>query len=78
MRRGRKVLKSVTYYVVEVADIATLARSFEHIEDANGHWHHWGSFDQITRLLYHAKIRQIFAEAHDWIAASPPPDAPEG
>jgi len=76
VRRGRKVLKSVTYFVVEVADIATLARSFEHIEDANGHWHHWGSFDQITRLLYHAKIRQIFAEAHDWIAANHPPGLP--
>ena len=71
VRRGRKVLKTVTYYVVEVADISTLARSFEHIEDAFGHWCHWGSFEQISRLLYHAKIRQLFAEAHDWVRGAP-------
>ena len=67
IRRGRKVVKTVTYYLVEVHDIAPLARSDEHVEDPFGHWFHWGSFDQITRLLYHTKIRQVFAEAHDWL-----------
>lgn len=67
IRRGRKVLKTVTYYVVEVVDDASLARSFEHVEDPFGHWYHWGSFEQINRLLYHAKIRQLFAEADAWL-----------
>lgn len=67
IRRGRKVLKTVTYYLVEVLDDSTLACSFEHVEDPFGHWYHWGSFDQINRLLYHAKIRQLFAEADAWL-----------
>ena len=68
VRRGRKVLKTVTYYIVEVQDDPSLVRSLEHVEDVFGHWFHWGPFDQISRLLYHAKIRQLFAEAHAWIA----------
>ena len=67
VRRGRKVLKTVTYYIVEVLDTTPLARSEEHVEDPFGHWYHWGDFDQITRLLYHAKIRQLFAEADAWL-----------
>ena len=67
IRRGRKVLKTVTYYLVEVLDDSTLACSFEHVEDPFGHWYHWGSFDQVNRLLYHAKIRQLFAEADAWL-----------
>jgi bis(5'-nucleosidyl)-tetraphosphatase len=67
IRRGRKVVKTVTYYVVEVRDISSLTPSAEHVEDPAGHWHHWGSFEQITRLLYHAKIRQVFAEAYAWL-----------
>jgi bis(5'-nucleosidyl)-tetraphosphatase len=67
LRRGRKVLKTVTYYLVEVKDDASLARSAEHVEDIAGHWFHWGTFEQITRLLYHAKIRQVFAEADAWL-----------
>lgn len=69
IRRGRKVLKTVTYYIVEVRNDASLARSFEHVEDPFGHWYHWGSFEQINRLLYHAKIRQLFAEADSWLRA---------
>src|SRR5215210_7972557 len=68
VRRGRKVLKTVTYYVVEVLDDSPPIRSPEHIEDPFGHWYHWGTFDQISRLLYHAKIRQLFAEAHAWLS----------
>ncbi|HEX8200223.1 MAG TPA: NUDIX domain-containing protein [Isosphaeraceae bacterium] len=68
VRRGRKVLKVVTYYVVEVLDETEPTRSPEHVEDPFGHWHHWGTFDQINRLLYHAKIRQLFADAHAWIS----------
>jgi 8-oxo-dGTP pyrophosphatase MutT (NUDIX family) len=67
IRRGQKVLKTVTYYLVEVHDPAPLTRSPEHVEDDFGHWHHWGSFEQISRLLFHAKIRQLFAEAHAWL-----------
>jgi len=67
LRRGRKVLKSVTYYVVEVYDCSSLARSFEHVEDPFGYWCRWGSFSETMALLYHAKIRQLFAEADLWI-----------
>jgi len=76
VRRGRKVLKTVTYYLVEVTGDAAPIRSFEHVEDPGGHWFRWGTFDEITRLLYHAKIRQVFAEADQWLdaAGSPTPD----
>jgi 8-oxo-dGTP pyrophosphatase MutT (NUDIX family) len=67
VRRGRKVLKTVTYYVVEVLDSSTLARSAEHVEDPSGRWYRWGSFDEISSMLYHAKIRQLFKEADDWL-----------
>jgi 8-oxo-dGTP pyrophosphatase MutT (NUDIX family) len=67
VRRGRKVLKTVMYYIVEVQDDPSLVRSIEHVEDIFGHWYHWGPFDQITRLLYHSKIRQLFAEADAWL-----------
>jgi 8-oxo-dGTP pyrophosphatase MutT (NUDIX family) len=63
IRRGRKIVKTVTYFLVEVRDPTPLARSPEHVEDPSGHWHRWGTFDQITSLLYHTKIRQVFAEA---------------
>jgi 8-oxo-dGTP pyrophosphatase MutT (NUDIX family) len=67
IRRGRKVVKTVTYYIAEVRDFANLARSAEHVEDPFGHWYHWGTFDQTSRLLYHAKIRQVFTEADAWL-----------
>ena len=67
VRRGRKVLKTVTYYLVEVTSDALPVQSIEHVEDHTGHWFRWGTFDEITRLLYHAKIRQVFAEADRWI-----------
>ena len=35
-RRGRKIVKSVTYYVVEVRDASHLTRSKEHVEDPAG------------------------------------------
>lgn len=73
VRRGRKVLKTVTYYVVEVLDDSPPIRSPEHVEDPFGHWHHWGTFDQINRLLYHAKIRQLFSEAHTWLTGGQVP-----
>jgi bis(5'-nucleosidyl)-tetraphosphatase len=80
IRRGRKIVKTVTYYLVEVRDAAPLARSLEHMEDPAGHWHHWGTFEQISALLYHSKIRQVFAEADQWLrgdqagrSASPEP-----
>jgi bis(5'-nucleosidyl)-tetraphosphatase len=63
IRRGRKVVKTVTYFLVEVRDPTPLARSLEHVEDPAGHWYRWGTFDQISLLLYHTKIRQVFAEA---------------
>jgi 8-oxo-dGTP pyrophosphatase MutT (NUDIX family) len=67
VRRGRKVLKTVVYYVVEVYDSSDLARSSEHAEDPHGQWYRWGSFAEISTLLYHAKIRQLFSEAENWI-----------
>ena len=67
IRRGRKVVKTVTYFITEVLDSPPLIRSPEHVEDPFGHWYHWGSFEQVSRLLYHAKIRQVFAEADAWL-----------
>ncbi len=71
VRRGRKVLKTVTYYLVEVLSDAPPIQSIEHVEDQNGLWCRWGTFEEITRLLYHAKIRQLFAEADRWIDEIP-------
>ena len=76
LRQGRKVLKTVVYYLVEVHDPSTLACSHEHTADPFGHWHHWGTFEEINRLLYHAKIRQLFAEAHAIVTGSEPPPSP--
>jgi bis(5'-nucleosidyl)-tetraphosphatase len=67
IRRGRKVVKTVTYYLVEVGDTDLPTQSAEHVEDPQGHWYHWGTFDEINQLLYHAKIRQVFAEADTWL-----------
>ena len=67
VRRGRKVVKTVTYFLAEVQDDSSLACSREHLEDAAGHWHRWGTFEQISHMLYHAKIRQVFAEADSWL-----------
>ena len=67
IRRGRKVVKTVTYYIVEVRDPTPLACSPEHVEDPFGHWYRWGTFDEISQLLYHTKIRQVFAEADAWL-----------
>ena len=72
LRHGRKVLKTVVYYIAEVHDDSCLACSSEHTPDPFGDWHHWGTFDQISRLLFHAKIRSLFADAHTHITGSPP------
>ena len=77
IRRGRTIVKTVTYYLVEVRDASALARSAEHMEDSSGHWHHWGTFEEISALLYHSKIRQVFAEADEWLrGAGPDREAP--
>jgi 8-oxo-dGTP pyrophosphatase MutT (NUDIX family) len=70
IRRGRKVIKTVTYFIVEVRDPSVLARSPEHVEDPFGQWYRWGTFDEISLLLYHTKIRQVFAEADAWLKSS--------
>jgi 8-oxo-dGTP pyrophosphatase MutT (NUDIX family) len=67
IRRGRKVIKTVVYYLVEVNEPSLPTRSEEHVEDPHGHWFHWGTFTAISQLLYHTKIRQVFAEAEAWI-----------
>ncbi len=67
IRRGRKVVKTVTYFLAEVLDNSAPICSPEHVEDPFGHWYHWGAFDHVSRLLYHAKIRQVFAEADAWL-----------
>ena len=61
------MLKTVTYFLVEVATDTPPIQSLEHVEDQSGQWFRWGTFDEITRLLYHAKIRQVFAEADRWL-----------
>jgi 8-oxo-dGTP pyrophosphatase MutT (NUDIX family) len=63
IRRGRKVVKTVTYYLVEVAEPSAPTRSAEHVADPHGDWFHWGTLEEINLLLYHTKIRQVFAEA---------------
>ena len=63
IRRGRKVIKTVVYYLVEVNEPSLPTRSEEHVEDPYGHWFHWGTFAEISQLLYHTKIRQVFTEA---------------
>jgi bis(5'-nucleosidyl)-tetraphosphatase len=68
IRRGRKVIKTVSYFIAEVHDASPLTKSAEHVEDPFGYWCYWGTFDQISRLLYHSKIRQVFAEADAWLA----------
>lgn len=73
LRRGRKVFKTVAYYIVEVYDCTGLARSSEHAEDPHGHWHRWGSFEDTTALLYHFRIKQLFARADAWLRGEPLP-----
>ncbi|HZW32535.1 MAG TPA: NUDIX domain-containing protein [Isosphaeraceae bacterium] len=63
IRRGQKVVKTVTYYLVEVKDPTPLRPSPEHMNDPFGHWYRWGTFAEISTLLYHTKIRQVLAEA---------------
>ena len=63
IRRGQKVVKTVTYYLVEVKDPTPLRPSPEHMNDPSGNWYRWGTFEEISTLLYHTKIRQVFAEA---------------
>ena len=67
LRHGRKRFKTVVYFVAEVFDTSTMVRSHEHMEDPFGRWYHWGSFEQIARLLCHAKIRHLFSETDAWI-----------
>ena len=67
IRRGRKVVKTVTYFIAEVRDPTPLACSPEHVEDPFGQWHRWGTFEEISLSLYHTKIRQVFAEADAWL-----------
>jgi 8-oxo-dGTP pyrophosphatase MutT (NUDIX family) len=67
IRRGRKVIKTVTYYLVEVGEASLPTRSEEHVADPHGNWFQWGTFEEINQLLYHTKIRQVFAEADAWL-----------
>lgn len=69
VRKGRKILKSVTYFMVEVKT-DRLFKSVEHMEDTTGHWYHWGTLSEISKLLYHSKIRQLFEEADTWLHRS--------
>ncbi len=78
VRRGRKVLKTVTYYLVEVDDNAEPIQSAEHVADNAGHWCRWGPFDEINRLLFHAKIRQVFSEAFGVLTGRPSPIESDG
>jgi bis(5'-nucleosidyl)-tetraphosphatase len=66
-RQGRRRFKTVTFFLAEVFDTSTQARSHEHFEDASGHWYHWGSHEEISLRLYHSKIRKILAEVDAWL-----------
>ena len=48
VRRGRKVVKTVVYYLAEVGNSALPTRSAEHVEDPHGQWFRWGTFEQIN------------------------------
>ena len=68
IRRGRKVVKTVTYYIVEVRDPnaaglfrRTRRRSVRAAGIAGA------LSNEISQLLYHTKIRQVFAEADAWL-----------
>jgi 8-oxo-dGTP pyrophosphatase MutT (NUDIX family) len=63
IRRGHKVVKTVTYYLAEVKDATPLRPSLEHMADPSGRWHRWGTYEEISMLLYHSKIRQVLADA---------------
>jgi 8-oxo-dGTP pyrophosphatase MutT (NUDIX family) len=67
IRKGRKVIKTVTYFLVEVRNPDAIQCSPEHVEDQSGQWYRWGTFSEISELLYHTKIRQVFAEAESWL-----------
>jgi bis(5'-nucleosidyl)-tetraphosphatase len=71
LRQGRKVYKTVTYFLACVRDRDSLACSPEHVPDASGNWYQWAPFDEIHRYLFHSKIRQLFAEAHEWLRINP-------
>jgi 8-oxo-dGTP pyrophosphatase MutT (NUDIX family) len=64
---GRKHFKTVTYFIAEVFVQSAMTLSVEHIVDASGRWYRWGSFDQVSHLLCHAKTRRLFAEADAWL-----------
>jgi 8-oxo-dGTP pyrophosphatase MutT (NUDIX family) len=70
IRRGHKVVKTVTYYLAEVRDPKPPARSVEHMDDPSGRWYRWGTFEEVSALLYHSKIRQIFSEADAFLRKS--------
>ena len=60
----------MTYFIAEVFDASAMTHSVEHIVDASGCWYSWGSFDQISHLLRHAKTQRLFAEAtHGFVVA---------
>lgn len=67
VRKNVKVVKTVVYYVAHVNNDSLIARSNEHVEDGDGLWYQWGTFERIRKLLYHAKIRNLFGEADQWI-----------
>jgi bis(5'-nucleosidyl)-tetraphosphatase len=70
LRDRRKRLKTVTYFVGEVFDDATMTCSHEHGEDLQGHWYFWGQPPAITELLRHSQVRKLFTEAHAWLTGS--------
>lgn len=67
VRDGHKRFKTVTYFLAEVFGRASMTRSHEHSEDEAGCWCRWGTFEETSRLLAHAKIRRLFREADAWI-----------
>jgi 8-oxo-dGTP pyrophosphatase MutT (NUDIX family) len=67
IRDGRQHHKTVSYFIAEVFDYSTLIRSDEHVTDSSGCWYRWGSFEQVSRLLCHARTRRLLSEANAWL-----------
>jgi len=57
--------RSISYTYVRKG--RKILKSVEHMEDTTGHWYHWGTLSEISKLLYHSKIRQLFEEADLWL-----------
>ena len=70
-REGREIEKTVIFFTGEILDwqgIPERAPTNEHgPHPRNGHWHRWGSEQQIHRMLFHAGMRGLLDRAARFI-----------